>query len=283
MNPATPSTSPAAETAAKPAAKTDAEAAAHAARAASFDGAAEVYERSRPGYPAEAVAWLTESVPSGGRVLDLGAGTGKFTRAIVPFGFEVLAVDPSPRMLEQLAAAVPGVETLLGTAEALPLPDASVDAVLIAQAWHWVDAVPAVAELRRVLKPGGVFGPVWNIRRSEGGWMAELDDIIHPSDSDRAVETLMHEGGLLGPASASFGASGFGPVDHRVIEWEQPIDVEVLVELVSSRSEYLTSDEATQRGMRDAVRRLAATHPDLAGRTEFAMPYATHAFRTHRR
>lgn len=257
-------------------------AARHAARAASFDAAAEVYERSRPGYPAEAVAWLTESVPAGGRVLDLGAGTGKFTRAIVPFGFEVVAVDPSPRMLEQLAAAVPGVETVLGSAEALPLPDASVDAVLIAQAWHWVDPAPAVAELRRVLRPGGVFGPVWNIRRSSVGWMPLLDEIIHPSDSDLAVDSLMKEGRLLGPGSDNPDNSGFGPVEHHVTEWEQPIDVEVLVGLVSSRSEYLTSDEATRRRMLDAVRELASTHPELAGRSEFTMPYTTNAFRTRR-
>ena len=108
-----------------------------AVRARSFGAAADAYERARPGYPDPAVDWL---VPEGARtVLDLGAGTGKLTRALVARGLDVIAVEPLPEMRESLAAAVPEVRAVAGTAEDIPLPDDSVDAITVAQAWHWVD------------------------------------------------------------------------------------------------------------------------------------------------
>ena len=127
-----------------------------AAMAASFDQAADVYEKSRPGYPSEAVDWL---LPAGAKtVLDLGAGTGKLTRALTARGLDVIAVDPSPKMLDQLRDAVPEAIVREGTAEDIPIADASLDAVLVAQAWHWVDQDLALPSVARVLKPGGTLG-----------------------------------------------------------------------------------------------------------------------------
>ncbi len=128
----------------------------HAAQANSFGVAASVYERARPDYPEAAVDWL---LPSGSpRVLDLGAGTGKLTRMIAAGGAEVTAVDPSAGMLERLRRALPDVPALTGTAEQIPLDDGAVDAVLVGQAWHWVDVSRASAEVARVLRPGGRLG-----------------------------------------------------------------------------------------------------------------------------
>ena len=127
-------------------------------QAASFGAAAEAYERGRPEYPPAALDWL---LPAGARdVLDLGAGTGKLTRQLVARGLNVVAVDPSGGMLEQLRAAVPGVPAMIGRAEEIPLQDGVVDAVLVAQAWHWVDPERAPREVARVLRPGGRLGLV---------------------------------------------------------------------------------------------------------------------------
>jgi ubiquinone/menaquinone biosynthesis C-methylase UbiE len=121
----------------------------------SFELVADVYERARPEYPPEAVAWLAEKLglAAGRTVLDLGAGTGKLTRALVPTGARVIAVEPGERMLAELRRAVPGVEALRGAAEAIPLRDDSVDAITVGQAFHWFRHDEAVPELHRVLRP----------------------------------------------------------------------------------------------------------------------------------
>jgi ubiquinone/menaquinone biosynthesis C-methylase UbiE len=131
-------------------------------QARSFGAVADDYDRVRPGYPAEVVRWALGEQPR--RVLDLGAGTGKLTRVLVAEGHDVVAVEPDALMRERLAVACPRARVLEGTAEALPLPDASVDAVLVAQAWHWMDHERAAVELARVVRRGGVVVLLWNLR-----------------------------------------------------------------------------------------------------------------------
>ncbi len=149
--------------------------------ASGFDSGAEAYERGRPSYPDEAISHLVDvlGLAPGKRVLDLAAGTGKMTRLLVPTGVELVAVEPVAGMRTAFAAAVPGVEVLDGTAEAIPLPDASVDAVVVAQAFHWFDQERALAEIDRVLKPGGGVSLVWNRRDESVPWVAEMSRIIH--------------------------------------------------------------------------------------------------------
>ena len=134
--------------------------------ASGFGGQADAYERGRPSYPSGAVAWLVEglSIGPGRRVLDLGAGTGKLTRMLGATGAELVAVEPVAAMRAQFAAVLPDIELLDGTAEAIPLPDQSVDVVVAAQAFHWFDPLPALTEIARVLRPGGGLGMVWNER-----------------------------------------------------------------------------------------------------------------------
>jgi ubiquinone/menaquinone biosynthesis C-methylase UbiE len=147
-------------------------------RSLSFSLAAAAYERGRPTCPPEATDWL---LPGGARdVLDLGAGTGtgtgtgKLTTRLVERGLEVIAVDPLPEMLEVLRDSLPETRALLGTAEDIPLEDNSVDAVLVAQAWHWVDPARAIPEVARVLRPGGRLGLVWNTRDERLGRVRAL-------------------------------------------------------------------------------------------------------------
>jgi SAM-dependent methyltransferase len=235
-------------------------------QASSFGAAAGAYERGRPPYPDAAIDWLLP--PGAARVLDVGAGTGKLTRQLAARGLDVVAVEPLPGMREQLARAVPGVPVHPGTAEDIPLPDGSVDAVLAAQAWHWVDQARAVPEVARVLVPGGQLGLVWNMRDDRADWVAQLTRILHdPGEGDGS------RGGAvaIGPP--------FGPVQHRTIEWTHRLTRNQLLDMVSSRSYIITMPAAERAEVLAAVGRLADTHPDLAGRAELELPYRTECFR----
>jgi SAM-dependent methyltransferase len=229
-------------------------------QASSFGAAAEAYERGRPPYPPEAVDWL---LPEGAsRVLDLGAGTGKLTRQLRGRGLAVVAVEPSAGMREQLARAVPDVAVHAGTAEEIPLPDGSVDAVLVAQAWHWVDRSRAVPEVARVLVPGGQLGLVWNIRDEREDWVAELSQIIHDPNDHRRQDR-----GIIGPP--------FGPVEHRAVEWKHRLGPDELVNLAASRSYVITMPEEQRAAVLAGVRRLAGR----AGSGELVLPYVTECYR----
>ena len=132
-----------------------------------FQAGAEAYERGRPGYPTDAVDALTDAlgVGPGATVVDLAAGTGKLTRLLVPSGATVIAIEPVDAMRRTLAAMLPRVPVVAGTAESMPLRDGSAGAVVAAQAFHWFDGEAALAEIHRVLAPGGRLGLVWNVRR----------------------------------------------------------------------------------------------------------------------
>jgi len=173
------------------------------ARSLSFGFEAAAYERGRPSYPPDAIDWL---LPAGAKdVLDLGAGTGKLTTRLVERGLDVVAVDPIAEMLEMLRKSLPDTPALLGTAEEIPLADNSVDAVLVAQAWHWFNPARAIPEVARVLRPGGRLGLVWNTRDERLGWVRELGHIIgRDGDPVRDRVTL---------------ADPFTEVERHQVEW----------------------------------------------------------------
>jgi SAM-dependent methyltransferase len=236
-----------------------------AEQATSFGAAAAEYERSRPSYPDEVVDWI---VPAGARAaVDVGAGTGKLTRALAARGLEVAAVEPSDGMRETLEAELPAVRALAGSGERLPLGDGSVDLVTYAQAWHWVEGPAALAEAARVLRPGGRLACVWNLRDDESGWMRELALLIERFGSNTVVEP----GYSFGPP--------FGPTERLTLSWTRPMSGEGLVELLASRSYVIVAPEEERQQLFAAIRELVATHPDLAGRESFEMPYMTRCFR----
>jgi SAM-dependent methyltransferase len=140
----------------------------------SFGAAAAAYAEHRPGYAHAAVRWALESAP-GPRVLDLGAGTGKLTAALVALGAEVIAVEPDEAMLSELGRALPAVRALPASAEAIPLPDGSVDAVLAGHALHWFDMDVAGPEIARVLVPGAILAGLWNVIDDRVAWVAGLE------------------------------------------------------------------------------------------------------------
>lgn len=234
-----------------------------AVRARSFGAAADLYERARPGYPDAAVDWL---LPAGARtVVDLGAGTGKLTRALAARGVEVIAIEPIGEMRAQLAAALPEVRAVAGTAEAIPLPDASVDAITVAQAWHWVDPERATAEAARVLRPGGTLGLIWNRRDERVEWMQRLSAVMGSAEA----EVMDMEAVEIGPP--------FGPTETFVAEWYRPMDVDMLVEMAASRSYVITATPRRRREILDGIRVLVENEPGLGH--EFDFPYRTYCFK----
>lgn len=240
-------------------------------RATSFGRVADLYERARPGYPEAAVEWLLQGCS--GRVVDLGAGTGKLTRQLVARAGSVVAVEPDAAMRDRLAVAVPAAEVLAGAAEDIPVADGSADAVLVAQAFHWFDTERALPEIARALRPGGVLGIVWNLRDDAVDWVEQLSEVLYDgADSTRALKDEP------GPEPGEL----FEPIVRRDFRHAAPMELEQLLDLVRTRSYFIAHDPGAQAGILEKVRSLVATHPDLAGRETFEMPYVTIAYRALR-
>jgi ubiquinone/menaquinone biosynthesis C-methylase UbiE len=167
--------------------------------ALSFGSVADAYDRGRPSYPLEAAAWLTGRTPS--TVVELGAGTGKFTDRLLELRHDVLATDPSDEMLGHLRLRHPDLRVATAPAEAVPVATRSVDTVVAAQAFHWFDADAALREAARMLKPEGRIGLVWNQRDERIPWVRKLGAII--GNQDRRLEALRLRGGRDLPALAA--------------------------------------------------------------------------------
>lgn len=252
------------------------------AAARGFDNNAAAYEAARPSYPAEAVAYIVGhgGIGPGRRVLDLAAGTGKLTRLLVPTGAAVVAVEPVAAMRDHLRSVSPAAEVHDGTAEAIPLADASVDAVTVAQAFHWFDAPRALAEVHRVLRPGGHLFLVWNTRDRDHDWVRAFGDLlVDGPDAERPYDSYYE----VDYAAVVAEAGGFTPAELWAHRWEQACDPDLLVARAESVSVVGTLPPADRRTVLDRVRRLADTHPDLAGRARFGFPYTTRVYRCRRR
>jgi SAM-dependent methyltransferase len=233
--------------------------------------AALVYERGRPGYPEPMVDWALAPVRDrpGLRALDLGAGTGKLTAQLVARGVDTVAVEPAEGMRRRLARGVRAATVLAGSAERVPLPDASVDLVTVAQAFHWFDPAPALAEIARVLRPAGVLAIFYNSRDDAVAWVRALSDIVGEVEDHASLRPRKDP--ELGPA--------FGPVEVSEMPHEQELDAAGLVDLVGSRSYVIRMEPAERAALLDRVVRLTREHPGLVGRQHFSMPYLTRVYR----
>jgi len=227
----------------------------HDAAARGFSRSADAYDRARPDYPPAAVAWLAErlGLRPGRTVVDLAAGTGKLTRPLAATGAEVVAIEPVAEMRARIGDAA--ARSLDGTAEAVPLPDASADAVTVAQAFHWFDGPAALAEIHRVLRPGGALALVWNRRPLENPVHAAIERIIAPYRGDAPA----HRSGAW---RAAFDATTlFGPLEERTFAHSRPHDADALADRVGSTSFVAALDDGPHAEVIAAVRALAAERP----------------------
>jgi SAM-dependent methyltransferase len=228
-----------------------------------FADVAAAYERARPGYPQGAVEWLVGAEPAD--VVDLGAGTGKLTRALVALGHRVVAVEPLDEMRAQLEAAVPGARAVAGKAESMPLPDASADVVASAQAFHWFDHDDAMPEIGRVLRPVGRLALVWNSRDDRDPWMSRLSAIIgNESIQESDVVPILEVSGL------------FRWVETARYSFEQVLDRDGLLDLVLSRSYLAKLLPVDREPVLDAV---GALFDETAVDGGVRLAYVTECFR----
>lgn len=247
------------------------------ARRTSFGAYAATYDAVRPEWPAETVTWMLGSPTTGAvcRVVDLGAGTGKGTRAIAALGHEVIAVEPSGGMREALATSlgplpeeVAGrISTLAGGAEQIPVQTSSVDAVTVFQAWHWFDAEAAAAECARVLRPGGWLSMGWHHRSEDVGWSRELSDIVERHENqpdDQEAPPVVPE---------------FEPFETKLFTHGMRQSVDDLVLHASTWSFVAIHRERDQ--VLDEVRALARRVADADGMVK--IPMTTRCYRLHRR
>jgi SAM-dependent methyltransferase len=236
-------------------------------RATSFGQVADDYDRLRPGPAAEALDWV---VPAGCQVaVDLGAGTGLFSRALAPRVGQVIAVEPDERMRAVLAARSPGVLALAGRGEAIPLPDGCADAVFVSSAWHWLNPEAAVPEIARVLRDDGRLGVIWTSRDHRVDWVAKLDlwggqTAGRPADDPARPRRRVHEVTL--PPDAPF-----VNVDSASFTFTRSMNVDDAIDWLGTYSRFITAP-AEERAAGLAIAREAITRrADESGMAEIPM------------
>ncbi|HUX25166.1 MAG TPA: class I SAM-dependent methyltransferase [Burkholderiales bacterium] len=247
----------------------------HIAARQGFSTEAQTYMRGRPDYPADILPWLADDlgVVPGKLVVDLGAGTGKFTRMLLQTGADIIAVEPVEAMRMQLTKSLSGVGTLAGNASAIPLKSASVDAVICAQSFHWFATHSALREIHRILKPGAKLGLVWNVRDESLDWVEAMSRIITPYEGD---VPRFYRGDWRKPFSGEY----FTAPEQTVFAYQHVGTAEeVILDRVLSISfiAALTTHEKSK--VADQLRALIASHPTLRGRDTIAFPYRTEAYR----
>jgi len=250
----------------------------HESAARGYAKSVDAFVRGRPEYPEAIDGWLATTLGLGpGKVaLDLGAGTGKFTKRLAASGARVIALEPVPEMLAALKAGLPEVDAREGVADAMPLADGSVDAVVSAQAFHWFASAAVLDEIHRVLRPRGWLGLIWNVQDESLDWVARLARIIAP-----------YEAGVPRYRSGNwrrvFPHAGFGPLE----EWRFPHAhrgpaEQVIVERILSVSFVAALSREDHARVAAELRALIASHPSLRDKTEVTLPYVTTVFACRR-
>lgn len=252
----------------------------HDVAVAGFGSEADAYERARPSYPPDAVAWLAESlgIGPGRNVADVAAGTGKLTRLLVGYGAHLVAVEPVDNMRAFLRASARDVAAVAGAAEAMPFATASLDAVTVAQAFHWFDAPAALREFHRVLRPGGRLGLIWNARDRSVRWVDAMWTVMDGvekrapwRDHDEWRETAFVD------------QPWFTPLTEATFHHEQVLTSEEAVDRMRSVSHVAVLPPEQQRAVLDEIRAVLRNDPATAGQDRIAIPYRVDAYWTERR
>jgi SAM-dependent methyltransferase len=247
----------------------------HDAAARGFEAAVERYERGRPTYPEDAVAFLvrTLGIGEGRDVVELGAGTGKLTELIVGTGARIVAIEPVAAMREALERNCPGVTAVDGTAERIPVGDSSADAVLAAQSFHWFDGERALPEIHRVLRSGGRLGMIWNVRDEASDWSERLTKIFDrlsgagaPRYRDMRWREQFERMEL------------FGGLHHQVAYHVHKVTREAFLDRVLSVSYVASAPHDERERVIAEVTEMLDTDQELRGRDEIVMPYRTDVY-----
>ena len=250
----------------------------HTSAQQGFSTQAVTYAQGRPDYPRQLTGWLTEAlhISAQSTVIDLGAGTGKFTRLLSSLAPTLIAVEPVAAMGAQLAKLLPDVRLVDGTAESIPLATASADALVCAQAFHWFSTRAALAEIHRVLKPGGRLGLVWNVRDESVDWVAAITQIITPYEGDTP---RFHSGRWR----EAFTGEYFSDPEMICFPYSHVgSPQEVIMDRFLSVSFIAALPAAQKARVTEQLRTLIDTHPALKGRDTVAFPYQTQAYRCNR-
>jgi SAM-dependent methyltransferase len=246
----------------------------------SFGAAAAAYAEHRPDYAEAAVRWALEPAPGVPRVLDLAAGTGKLTATLVAIGADVVAVEPDPEMLAELRRLLPGVRSLPGSAEAIPLPDGSVDAILVGQALHWFDLAVAGPEMRRVLVPGGILAGLWNLDDDRVDWVAELERVSEGSASV-TVSDWRTQASDAHLAQMDLGGM-FDAVESAEFPHGQLRTADSLLATIATHSRLLVMEDGERAALLSRIRDYLGERPETAD-GEFTVPMVTAVLRARRR
>ena len=246
----------------------------HESAATGYQSAADKYQRGRPDYSPRILDWLRDDlgVRQKSTIVDLGAGTGKFTKRLVQICDNIIAVEPVDQMRAQLATILPNVILHDGTATNIPLDDASVDFVVCAQSFHWFANKETMVEIGRVLKPSGRLGLVWNVRDENVDWVAALTQIITPLEGDAPRY-------YKGDWENVFPCEGFDrPIKSSFNHTHVGLPIDVILNRFMSVSFIAAQTEETRSKIRSDISKLIATHPALKGRDEISFPYVTECF-----
>lgn len=256
----------------------------HDVAARGFEAEAQTYDRARPSYPPDAVAWLAQNLGIGpGRsVVDLAAGTGKLTVSLAAQGARLAAVEPIPGMRAQLRRRLPGVPLLAGVAEALPFAASSLDAVVVAQAFHWFDAGQALAELARVVRAGGRLGLIWNARDRSTEWVDAVWSVMDRVEDDapwRAYGDGRTSARQRGHVISGEAWSDWTEATFRHVQYCSHED---LVDRVRSVSHIAALPPASQGDVLDEVRTILREHPATRDAQTLGIPYRVDAMYAER-
>ncbi len=245
-----------------------------ARRSQSFGATAREYAEHRPDYPVSGIEWALAAADHPVRdVLDLAAGTGKLTGTLLDLGYDVTAVEPDEGMLAELRLRFPAVAAHLGAAEAIPLADDSVDAVLVGQAFHWFDPEPALSEIARVLRPGGAVAGFWNVSDDRVEWVRELDGLSRTEASRSNVQFAVVEA-LAHPSLTPFEEGAFDHAQRRTAD--------SLTATIGTHSHTIVVSPEERAEVLGRIRDFLGSRPETAA-AEFDLPIRTLVYRARRR